>query len=339
MAPQGRLISRSQQAAAKVARYPCVMAKRKRKGPRRTVVAPVSDPPIRPHMQSPRRQVPKEIARPPYAVTGDPGPSVLPIVRTSDEIDAMRHAGAVAAEVLLHVGEAVTPGISTDKLDQIAHDEAVRRGAYPSPLNYRGYPKSVCTSVNEVICHGIPDSRQLGDGDIINIDVTVFIGGVHGDTSVTFLVGDVDEHSRHLVRETRASMYKGIDTVRPGSVVSDIGRAIESHAHEQGLSVVREFIGHGTGPEFHSALAIPHFYDKRASTELVPGMSFTIEPMLNLGDPDLYLWDDEWTAVTADGRRSAQFEHTLIVTDDGYEITTKTSSGIVPSEVFAEVVV
>jgi methionyl aminopeptidase len=290
-------------------------------------------------MQSPRRTVPAGIERPPYALTGDPGPSVLPIVRTPDEIEAMRKAGAVAAEVLLHVGEHVAPGITTDKLDALAHEETIRRGAYPSPLNYRGFPKSVCTSVNEVICHGIPDARQLQDGDIVNIDVTVFIHGVHGDTSVTFLVGDVDEHSRHLVRETRAALYKGIETVRPGSRVNDIGRAIETHARANDLSVVREFIGHGVGPEFHSALAIPHYFDRRAATEITENMSFTIEPMLNLGGPELYVWDDDWTAVTADGRRTAQFEHTMVVTSDGVEIMTKTASGTEPAEVFAEVTV
>ncbi len=312
------------------------MAKRKRKGTRQASAVPVSDPPVRPALQTPRRTVPRDISRPPYALTGDPGPSVLPLVRTAEEIVALRRAGAVAAEVLLHVGKHVEVGVTTDKLDQIAHDETVRLGGYPSPLNYRGYPKSVCTSVNEVICHGIPDSRPLADGDIVNIDVTVFYGGMHGDTSVTFLVGDVDEHSRHLVRETRAAMYAGIAAVRAGSLVNHIGRAIERHAHANGLSVVREFIGHGTGPEFHSALAIPHFYDRRATTELEAGMSFTIEPMLNLGGAALYLWDDDWTAVTADGRRSAQFEHTILVTDDGAEIMTQTPSGTIPAEVFAE---
>ena len=310
------------------------MAKRKRKA--KVSAAPISEPPIRAAMQSPHRRVPADIARPPYALSGDPGPSVLPLVRTADEIVSMRKAGALAAEVLLHVGKHVEVGITSDKLDQIAHDETVRLGAYPSPLNYRGFPKSVCTSINEVICHGIPDSRPLRDGDIVNIDVTVFFGGFHGDTSVTFLVGDVDEHSRHLVRETRAAMYAGIETVRNGSHVNDIGRAIEQHAHAHDLSVVREFIGHGTGPEFHSALAIPHYYDRRASTEILTGMSFTIEPMLNLGGADLYVWDDNWTAVTGDGRRSAQFEHTLVCTDDGHEIMTQTAAGTIPSEVFAE---
>lgn len=312
------------------------MGKRKRNRIRRSNGAQPSLPPVRPGMQSPRRSVPLDIPRPPYALTGDPGPSVLPLVRTPDEIESMRRAGALAAEVLLHVGEKVAPGISTDKLDQIVHDETIRRGAYPSPLNYRGYPKSVCTSVNEVVCHGIPDSRPLADGDIVNVDVTVFYEGVHGDTSVTFLVGEVDEASRHLVRETRNAMMAGIAAVTPGGRVHDIGRAIETHAHANGLSVVREFIGHGTGPEFHSALAIPHYFDRRATTEFELGMSFTIEPMLNLGGRELYLWDDDWTAVTEDGCRSAQFEHTIIVTPDGAEVMTKTSTGVIPADVFAE---
>ncbi len=281
------------------------------------------------------RTVPPSIARPPYARTGDPGPSVLPLIRTPEEITAMRAAGAVAAEILLHVGKFVEVGVTTDKLDQVAHDETVRLGAYPSPLNYRGYPKSICTSVNEVVCHGIPDSRRLRDGDIVNIDVTAYYQGVHGDTSVTFVVGDADEPSRHLVRETRNALYAGIAAVAPGARVHDIGRAIEAHARANDLSVVREFIGHGVGPEFHSALAIPHYFDRRATTVLEPGMTFTIEPMLNLGRASLHVWDDDWTAVTDDGCRSAQFEHTLLVTDGGCDILTVTDSGTVPAEVFA----
>ena len=194
----------------------------------------------------------------------------------------------------------------------------------------------MCTSVNEVICHGIPDNRRLADGDIVNIDVTVFYDGVHGDTVGHVLrrrrrrglspIGARDPQ-RHERRHRRRA---------PGGEVNDIGRAIETHASAHGLSVVREFIGHGVGPEFHSALAIPHYYDKRATTELELAMSFTIEPMLNLGGPDLYVWDDDWTALTADGCRSAQFEHTMVVTPDGVEIMTKTASGTIPNEVFAE---
>jgi methionyl aminopeptidase len=245
----------------------------------------------------------------------------------------MRAAGAAAADILLHVGPFVEPGVTTDRLDAIVHDKTVELGGYPSPLNYRGFPKSVCTSVNEVICHGIPDSRPLADGDIVNIDVTIYLDGVHGDTSVTFLVGEVDEHSKTLVRETRNALYRAIDVVRPGMPVNEIGRVIEAHAHKHGLGVVREFIGHGIGTEFHGVLQIPHYYDPRARTVLEEGMTFTIEPMLTLGDPALGVWDDDWTAVTLDGRRSAQFEHMLVVTRDGAEVLTVAGDGRLPSEV------
>lgn len=296
---------------------------------------PVSDPPVRPGLVGPRRRVPRHIERPPYARSGEPGPATSPAVRSADEIEAMRRAGQLAAEVLLFAGNLVAPGVTTDSIDAKVHEEIVRRGAYPSPLNYRGYPKSVCTSINEVICHGIPDSRALADGDIVNIDVTVYFNGVHGDTSTTFEVGEVDEHSRLLVRETRTAMYLGIAAVKNGAPVSAIGRAIESHARTHRLGVVREFIGHGVGTEFHSGLQVPHYFDRRHTTPLETGMTFTIEPMLNLGAPDLYLWDDEWTAVTADQRRSAQFEHTLLCTDDGAEILTRTPAGEGAAEVFS----
>ncbi len=313
------------------------MAKRRRK--RQVISAPVSDPPIRPGIIGLSRTVPGHIAKPPYAATGDPGPSISSLVRSKEELEAMRKAGAIAAEVLIHAGQFVEPGITTDKIDEIVHNESIRRGAYPSPLNYRGFRKSVCTSVNEVICHGIPDSRQLLDGDIINIDVTVYVDGVHGDNSCTFLVGDVDDHSRHLVAETYVAMMEGIKTVRNGSRVNDIGRAIERHARSENLGVVREFIGHGVGTEFHSNLQIPHYYDPRAKETLTTGMTFTVEPMLTLGDPALYLWEDEWTALTMDGRRSAQFEHTLVVTDGGYELLTVASDGSTAAEIYAPAVI
>ena len=311
------------------------MAKRKRSRVAMLERVPVSDPPVRPGLVGPRRRVPGHIERPPYARTGEPGPAVSPVVRSREEIEAMRRAGQMAAEVLLFAGKLVAPGVTTDSVDAQVHEEIVRRGAYPSPLNYRGYPKSVCTSINEVICHGIPDSRALADGDIVNIDVTVYLDGVHGDTSVTFEVGDVDDHSRLLVRETRTAMYQGIGAVRAGAPVSAIGKAIESHARRHQLGVVREFIGHGVGTEFHSGLQIPHYHDRSHTTPLATGMSFTIEPMLTLGAPDLYLWDDEWTAVTADQRRSAQFEHTLLCTADGAEILTRTPAGEGAAEVYA----
>ena len=247
----------------------------------------------------------------------------------------MRRAGEAAAGILLEVGPHVVPGVTTDHLDEVVHAATVARGGYPSPLNYRGYPKSVCTSVNEVICHGIPDSRPLADGDIVNVDVTIYLDGVHGDTSVTFPVGEVSDHDLRLIAETRAAMELGISAAGPGQPVHAIGRAIERHANRHGLGVVREFIGHGIGTEFHSGLQIPHYHDPRAQTILVPGMTFTVEPMLTLGDPACGLWDDDWTAVTLDGRRTAQFEHTVLVTEDGIRVLTMTADGTVPAAVFA----
>ena len=308
------------------------MAKRKR---RSVPDAPVSEPAVYPGLLSPTRSVPSGIGLPPYAVSGDPGPAQSSSVRTADEVERMRRAGAAAAEILVEAGRAVRPGVTTDRIDAVVHEAAIVRGGYPSPLNYRGYPKSVCTSVNEVICHGIPDSRPLADGDIVNIDVTIFLDGVHGDTSVTVLVGDVDDHSRRLVAETRTAMDLGIDAVRPAQPVHAIGRTIERHAHRHGLGVVREFIGHGIGTEFHSGLQVKHYFDPRDDTLLVAGMTFTIEPMLTLGDPSCALWDDAWTAVTLDGRRTAQFEHTLLVTEDGVERLTVLPDGTVPADLFA----
>ena len=308
------------------------MAKRKR---RQAPLAPPSEPPVRPGLLSPTRAVPASIGRPPYAETGDPGPSTSSVLRTPDEVERMRRAGAAAAEVLLEVGPEVRPGVTTDHLDEVVHEATIARGGYPSPLNYRGYPKSVCTSVNEVICHGIPDSRPLADGDIVNVDVTIFLDGVHGDTSVTFAVGDLTDHDRMLVAETRVAMDEGIAAVAPGQPVHAIGRAIERHARRHGLGIVREFIGHGIGTEFHSGLQVPHYHDPRASTILVPGMTFTVEPMLTLGDPSCGMWDDDWTAVTLDGRRTAQFEHTVLVTEEGVELLTVASDGTVPADAFA----
>ena len=308
------------------------MAKRKRK--QAGVLAPPSDPPVQAGLVGPMRTVPPSIPRPPYALTGDPGPSTSNVVRTADEIAAMRRAGTAAAEVLMIAGEMVAPGVTTDAIDARVHEEAIARNAYPSPLNYRGFPKSVCTSINEVICHGIPDSRQLRDGDIINIDVTLFLDGVHGDTSCTFLVGDVDDVSRLLVVETRAAMYHAIDTVRPGAPFNAIGGAIENHAKLFGLGVVRDFIGHGVGTEFHSNLQIPHYFHPRLTREMEVGMSFTIEPMLTLGAIDCHIWDDDWTAVTVDLRRTAQFEHTMVVTDDGVELTTVDASGSSAADIY-----
>ena len=316
------------------------MAKRKRRaaGPAGVAGVPVSHPPVRPGLVGSRRSVPAGVERPPYTRLpgGEPDPPVSSPVRTAAELDAMRRTGAAAAEVLIAACGQVRAGVTTDAIDRFVHDAAVAAGAYPSPLGYRGYPKSVCTSVNEVICHGIPDSRRLAYGDIVNIDVTVYREGVHGDTSVTLMVGDVDDHSRRLVAETRVALGEGIAAVRAGATVSEIGRAIEAHARRHRLGVVREFIGHGVGTEFHAGLQVPHYHDRRASTVLVEAMTFTIEPMLTLGSPQAAMWDDGWTAVTADGRRTAQFEHTLACTPDGAEILTRTAAGECAHDLFTE---
>jgi len=234
----------------------------------------------------------------------------------------MRVAGRVAAEVLAATGQAVAPGVTTEELDDLAFGAYIERGAYPSTLNYHGYPKSICTSVNEVICHGIPDDRPLEDGDIVNIDVTAYIDGVHGDCNATFAAGEVDSESQALVEVTRQCRDLGIAAVRPGRPISDIGRAIETHAEAHGYGVVRMFVGHGIGEQFHISPSIPHYYTEDASTIMLPGMTFTIEPMITLGTWREKMWDNGWTAVTADGRRTAQFEHTMVVTDDGAEVLT-----------------
>jgi methionyl aminopeptidase len=236
----------------------------------------------------------------------------------------------MAADILRLAGEFVKPGITTDDIDVFVHDLTVERGAYPSPLNYHGYPKSVCTSINEVICHGIPDSTVLHDGDIINLDVTCYVGGVHGDTNATFFVGDVDEESRRLVRVTEECLWRGIDAVRPDRPLSDIGKAIEDHAVKNKLGVVRAFIGHGIGEQFHTDIQVLHYYDPRNSMVMKPGMVFTIEPMITLGTWQHKMWDDDWTAVTADGKRTAQFEHTILVTDDGADVLTAGPGSVSP---------
>jgi methionyl aminopeptidase len=243
-------------------------------------------------------------------------------VKDAEALARQRRACRAAARVLRVAGEAVAVGVTTDALDEIAHAEIVRLGGYPSPLNYRGFPKSICTSVNEVICHGIPDSRPLEDGDIVNLDVTVFLDGMHGDCSATFLVGEVDAEGQRLVRVARECLDLGIAAVHPGRPVSDIGRAIEAHASRHGYGVVRSYCGHGIGDAFHTALQIPHHLDRSARRTMEVGMTFTVEPMITEGTWDDLLWDDGWTAVTADGLRSAQFEHTIVVTPGGAEILT-----------------
>ena len=272
---------------------------------------------------SPMLTVPASIGRPSYADTGVVNRWNESRVKTPEIIERMRHAGIVAAEVLRLAGEMVRPGITTDEIDQYVHQLCIERNSYPSPLNYSGYPKSVCTSVNEIICHGIPDSRVLQDGDIVNLDVTCYIGGVHGDTNATFFVGDVDQASRTLVRVTEECTWHGIEAVVPGRPLSDIGRAIEAHAKQHGYGVVKAFIGHGIGEQFHTDIQVLHYYDARANMIMRPGMTFTIEPMITMGTwQHKMVFDDGWTAATADGKRTAQFEHTCLVTDDGVDVLT-----------------
>ncbi len=213
--------------------------------------------------------------------------------------------------------------MTTDELDRVGHEFLLDHGAYPSTLGYRGFPKSLCTSINEVICHGIPDTTELLDGDIVNVDITAFVGGVHGDTNGTFVVGDVDEDFRLLVERTREALARGIKAVAPGREVNVIGRVIEKYAARFGYGVVRDYTGHGVGESFHSGLVIPH-YDAAPDHDTViePGMVFTIEPMLTLGTDAWEAWDDGWTVVTADRSRTAQFEHTIVVTETGAEILT-----------------
>jgi methionyl aminopeptidase len=277
---------------------------------------------LRPGVVSPERAMPDTIERPDYWATGDPVRQGEPMVKSPEVIERMRVAGRVAKEVLDEIAAAIAPGVTTDELDAVSQEAHVKRGVYPSPLRYRGFPKSVCTSVNEVICHGIPDDRALCDGDIVNVDVTVFTGGVHGDTDATYGVGTIDPVSARLLRVTEECLDLAIAEVRPGAPINAIGRAIETHAHAHGFSVVRAFVGHGLGEVFHSAPQIPHYYEPTATMALEPGMTFTIEPMITMGSIQPVIWADGWTAVTADGSRAAQFEHTILVTDTGADVLT-----------------
>ena len=277
---------------------------------------------LRPGRVGPMRSVPDGIPRPPYAESGEAMRRSEDVVKDADTIERMRRAGRAAAEVLEIGAAMIAPGVTTDEIDAVVHEAYIERGGYPSTLNYHGYPKSLCTSVNEVICHGIPDDRPLRDGDIVNLDVTIYLDGVHGDTNATYAVGTITPAARRLVDVTRECLDLGIEAVRPGRPFFDIGRAIEAHATANGYDVVRAFVGHGIGEQFHTDLQIPHYYEPRMQRLMEPGMTFTIEPMISMGTGMHRIWPDDWTAVTADGTPCAQFEHTLVVTDDGVEILT-----------------
>ncbi|KAK1313506.1 hypothetical protein QJS10_CPA06g02374 [Acorus calamus] len=279
--------------------------------------------PLLPGKVSPGLPVPSHIPRPPYVNSHQsPGISSGPQIHDEKGIECMRASGRLAAQVLEYAGTLVKPGTTTNEIDQAVHQMIIENGAYPSPLGYGGFPKSVCTSVNECICHGIPDSRALEDGDIINIDVTVFLNGYHGDTSITFFCGDVDEEAKNLVQITRECLYKAISVCGPGVEFSKIGRTIHDHADKFRYGVVKDFVGHGVGWVFHSDPVILHFRNNDRG-RMVLGQTFTIEPMLSMGSINPVVWPDNWTAVTEDGSLSAQFEHTLLITEDGAEILTQ----------------
>jgi methionyl aminopeptidase len=266
--------------------------------------------------------VPTHIPRPEYVDKEAPAPYDGSEVKDADTVERMRRAGQLAARALQEVGGRVAPGVTTDELDRVGHEFLCDHDAYPSTLGYRHFPKSLCTSVNEVICHGIPDSRPIEDGDIVNVDITAYLDGVHGDTNATFLTPQVAEETRLLVERTEQALQRAIRAVKPGRQVNVIGRVIEAYAARFGYGVVREFTGHGIGTAFHSGLVIPHYDDPRYDDLILPGMTFTIEPMLCLGTAEWDMWDDQWTVTTKDKRPSAQFEHTLLVTEDGAEVLT-----------------
>ena len=278
---------------------------------------------IEPATVSPPREVPASIARPHYVGWPAPERYAGDDVQPAEIIEKMRVAGRMAAQAMHAAAEIISPGITTDDLDQVVHEFLIDNGAYPSTLGYRGFPKSCCTSVNEVICHGIPDARPLENGDIIKIDVTAFIGGVHGDTCATFFCGEVDEQAQLLTERTQEALVRAINAVKPGRQVNVIGRVIESYAKRFGYGVVRDYTGHGVHTTFHSGLVIPHYDEPAYDTVMRPGMTFTIEPMITLGSGEWYMWDDGWTVLTVDGSWCAQFEHTLVVTENGAEVLTR----------------
>lgn len=268
------------------------------------------------------RQVPGSILRPEYVGNPAPAKHVGGDKYNDEQIGRIRTASRIAAQALEAVLTSAKAGMTTDDLDRIGHDFLVAAGAYPSTLGYRGFPKSLCSSLNEVICHGIPDDTVLEDGDLVNIDISAYFDGVHGDTNGTVLIGEPTEEVSLLVERTHEAMMRGIKAAQPGREVNIIGRAIETYAKRFGYGVVRDFTGHGVGTSFHTGLIIPH-YDEPMYRDIIDvGMVFTVEPMLTLGSQDWDMWDDDWTVTTKDKRYSAQFEHTILITETGPEILT-----------------
>lgn len=278
---------------------------------------------LRPGVVSALRPVPLSIPRPEYVGNAGPAPFTGSEVKDSATLEKIRIASKIAAQAIVEVGKHIIPGVTTDELDRVGHEFLLDHQAYPSTLGYRGFPKSLCSSINEVICHGIPDTTVVQDGDIINIDITAFKNGVHGDTNFTFLSGDVDEESKLLVERTQESLNRAIRAVAPGREINVIGRTISSYAKRFGYGVVRDFTGHGVGEAFHTGLIIPHYDAAPAyNTVIEEGMVFTIEPMLTLGSVEWDMWDDDWTVLTRDRKRTAQFEHTMVVTSTGAQVLT-----------------
>jgi methionyl aminopeptidase len=272
---------------------------------------------------SPTRAVPHDIERPEYVGRAAPRDYDGDDIYSPESVELIRQSGRIAAGAVEAIGVAIRPGVTTDELDRIGHEYMIEHGAYPSTLGYRGYPKSVCTSLNEVICHGIPDDTVIQDGDLVNIDVTAYKNGVHGDLNKTFIAGTGSEAAIELVERTREALNRGIKAVAPGREINVIGRAIESYAKRFGYGVVRDFTGHGVGTAFHSGLVIPHFdAAPNYSQTMEVGMVFTIEPMLTLGSYEWDMWADDWTVTTRDKSLTAQFEHTLVVTETGADILT-----------------
>ncbi|WP_278761890.1 type I methionyl aminopeptidase [Corynebacterium argentoratense] len=278
---------------------------------------------LTPGTPTPIRTVPNHIERPEY-VWKDTVQEAMgePFVQTPEVIEKMREVSKIAANALAEAGKAVTPGVTTDEIDRVAHEYMCDHGAYPSTLGYRDFPKSCCVSLNEIVCHGIPDSTVIEDGDIVNIDVTAYKNGVHGDTNATFLAGNVSEEHRLLVERTKEAMMRGIRAAKPGREINVIGRVIEVYAKRFGYNVVRDFTGHGIGTTFHNGLVVMHYDAPEYTDILEPGMTLTVEPMINLGALPYDIWDDGWTVANRDGKFTAQFEHTIVITEDGNEILT-----------------
>lgn len=278
---------------------------------------------LTPGTPTPIRTVPNHIERPEY-VWKDTVQEAMgePFEQTPEVIEKMREASKIAANALAEAGKAVTPGVTTDEIDRVAHEYMCDHGAYPSTLGYRDFPKSCCVSLNEIVCHGIPDSTVIEDGDIVNIDVTAYKNGVHGDTNATFLAGNVSEEHRLLVERTKEATMRGIRAAKPGREINVIGRVIEVYAKRFGYNVVRDFTGHGIGTTFHNGLVVMHYDAPEYTDILEPGMTLTVEPMINLGALPYDIWDDGWTVANRDGKFTAQFEHTIVITEDGNEILT-----------------